>query len=89
MLQHPIRFLTIALLAVLLFNGLRDLTGLGRRVSGYAGGISAARERWDAVTSSVSSFFEKRLTPSSREAAAPPLEPLGMRSTSHGLRAGP
>ena len=71
-LQHPIRFLTIALLAVLLFNGLRDLTGLGRRVSGYAGGISAARERWDAVTSSVSSFFEKRLTPSSREAAAPP-----------------
>jgi hypothetical protein len=72
-LQHPIRFLTIALLAVLLFNGLRDLTGLGRRVSGYAGGISAARERWDAVTSSVGSFFEKRLTPEpSKEAAAPP-----------------
>lgn len=71
-LQHPIRFLTIALLAVLLFNGLRDLTGLGRRVSGVAGGVSAARERWDAVTSSVSSFFEKRLTPSSREAAALP-----------------
>jgi hypothetical protein len=71
-LRHPIRFLTIALLAVLLFNGLRDLTGLGRRVSGYAGGVSAARERWDAVTSSVSSFFEKRLTPPSKEAAAPP-----------------
>lgn len=71
-LQHPIRFLTIALLAVLLFNGLRDLTGLGRRVSGYAGGVSAARERWDAVTSSVSSFFEKRLTPATREAAVPP-----------------
>ena len=71
-IQHPIRFLTIALLAVLLFNGLRDLAGLGRRVSGYAGGVSAARERWDAVTSSVSTFFEKRLTPPSREAAAPP-----------------
>lgn len=71
-LRHPIRFLTIALLSVLLFNGLRDLTGLGRRVSGYAGGVSAARERWDAVTSSVSSFFEKRLTPTSKEAAAPP-----------------
>ncbi|WKA27594.1 hypothetical protein [Bradyrhizobium roseum] len=71
-LRHPIRFLTIALLAVLLFNGLRDLTGLGRRVSGYAGGVSAARERWDALTSSVSSFFEKRLTPASKEAAAPP-----------------
>ena len=71
-IQHPIRFLTIALLAVLLFNGLRDLAGLGRRVSGYASGVSAARERWDAVTSSVSTFFEKRLTPTSREAAAPP-----------------
>lgn len=72
-LRHPIRFLTIALLAVLLFNGLRDLTGLGRRVSGYAGGVSAARERWDAVTSSVSSFFEKRLTPApSKEAVVPP-----------------
>jgi len=71
-LQHPIRFLTIALLAVLLFSGLRDLAGLGRRVSGYAGGVSAARERWDAVTSSVSTFFEKRLTPPSKEAAAPP-----------------
>ena len=70
-LRHPIRFLTIALLSVLLFNGLRDLTGLGRRVSGYVGGVSAARERWDAVTSSVSSFFEKRLTPTSKEAAAP------------------
>jgi hypothetical protein len=71
-LRHPIRFLTIALLSVLLFNGLRDLTGLGRRVSEYAGGVSAARERWDAVTSSVSSFFAKRLTPTSKEAAAPP-----------------
>ena len=70
--RHPIRFLTIALLAVLLFNGLRDLTGLGRRVSGYAGDVSAARGRWDAVTSSVSSFFEKRLTPSSQQATAPP-----------------
>lgn len=70
-LRHPIRFLTIALLSVLLFNGLRDLTGLGRRVSGYAGGVSVARERWDAVTSSVRSFFEKRLTPTSKEAAAP------------------
>jgi hypothetical protein len=70
-LRHPIRFLTIALLAVLLINGLRDVTGLGRQVTGYAGGVSAARERWDSVVSSVSSFFEKRLTPASKEAAAP------------------
>lgn len=69
-LRHPIRFLTIALLAVLLFNGMRDLTGLGRRVSGYAGDISVARERWDAARSWVSSFFEKRLTPTSKDTAA-------------------
>ena len=59
-LRHPIRFLIVALLALMLLNGLRDFAGLGRRISGYAGGVSAARERWDAVTSSVSSFFEKR-----------------------------
>ena len=71
-LRHPIRFLIVALLALMVLNGLRDFVGFGRRISGYAGDISAARGRWDAVTSSVSSFFEKRLTPASKEAAAPP-----------------
>jgi hypothetical protein len=71
-LRHPIRFLTIALLAVMLFNGLRDSAGVGRRISGYIGDVSAARERADAAMSSVSSFVEKRIMRPSQEAAAPP-----------------
>ena len=71
-LRHPIRFLTIALLAVMLFNGLRDFAGVGRRISGYIGDVSAARERADAAMSSVSSFVEKRIMRRSQEAAAPP-----------------
>ena len=70
--RHPIRFLTIALLAVMLFNGLRDFAGVGRRISGYVGDVSAARERADAAMSSVSSFVEKRIMRPSEEAAAPP-----------------
>ena len=71
-LRHPIRFLTIALLAVMLFNGLRDFAGFGRRISGYVGDVSAARERADAAISSVSSFVEKRIMRPSQEAAGPP-----------------
>jgi len=70
--RHPIRFLTIALLAVMLFNGLQDFAGVGRRISGYAGDVSAARERADAAISSVSSFVEKRIMRPSQEAAGPP-----------------
>ena len=70
--RHPIRFLVIALLAVMLFNGLRDFAGVGRRISGYVADVSAARERADAAMSSVSSFVEKRIMRPSQEAAAPP-----------------
>jgi hypothetical protein len=70
--RHPIRFLTIALLAIMLFNGLRDFAGVGRRISGYVGDVSAARERADAAMSSVSSFVEKRIIGPSQEAAGPP-----------------
>jgi hypothetical protein len=69
--RHPIRFLTIALLAIMLFNGLRDFAGFGRRLSGYVGDVSAARERADAAMSSVSSFVEKRIMRPSQEAAGP------------------
>jgi hypothetical protein len=70
--RHPIRFLVIALLAIMLFNGLRDFAGVGRRISGYVGDVSAAREHADAAMSSVSSFVEKRIMRPSQEAAAPP-----------------
>ena len=71
-IRHPIRFLTIALLAVMLFNGLRDFAGVGRRISGYVGDVSAAREHADAAMSSVSSIVEKRIMRPSQEAAWPP-----------------
>ena len=58
-LRHPIRFLTVALLALLLLNGLRDFVGVGRRISGYAGDITAARGRWDSVMSSVEFFVRE------------------------------
>jgi hypothetical protein len=70
--RHPIRFLTIALLAVMLFNGLRDFAGVGRRISGYVGDVSAAREHADAAMSSVSSFVEKRIRRPFQESAGPP-----------------
>ncbi len=57
---------------LLLFNGLRDFAGFGRRISGYVGDVSAARERADAAMSSVSSFVGKRMSrlpPGSRGAA--------------------
>ena len=70
--RHPIRFLTIALLAVMLFNSLHDFAGFGRRISGYVGDVSAARERADAAMSSVSSFVEKRFMRTSQETTVPP-----------------
>jgi hypothetical protein len=73
--RHPIRALTIALLVVLLFNGLADLTGFGRRMAGYVGDISAVRESTDAAMSSAGSFFEKWM-PSFRQAATPPASPV-------------
>ena len=80
--RHPIRFLTIALLAVMLFNGLRDFAGFGRRISGYVGDVSAARERADAAISSVSSFVEKRIMRPSQEAAGPPTSTASIPSPS-------
>ena len=81
-LRHPIRFLVIALLAVMLFNGLRDFTGVGRRISGYVADVSTARERADAAMSSVSSFVERRIMRPSQEAAAPPTSPAAVPSPS-------
>lgn len=80
--RHPIRFLTIALLAVMLFNGLNDFAGVGRRISGYVADVSAARERADAAMSSVSSFVEKRIMRRSEEAVAPTTSSAPMPSPS-------
>jgi hypothetical protein len=81
-LRRPIRFFVIALVAFMLFNTLRAFVGGGRLISGYVADISAARQSADAATSWVSSFFEKRNTRPSQQAAAPPTPPAPIPSPS-------
>jgi hypothetical protein len=71
-LLHPIRFLAIALLAMLLFYGLRDFVPLGRQASGYFDGIAAVRDSAGKAMSSVSSFVNEYILRRSKEATAPP-----------------
>jgi hypothetical protein len=71
-LQHPIRFLAIAVIVFMLVNTVRGFVGTGRQISGYVADVSAARQRADAAMSSVSSFVEKRIVRPSQEAATPP-----------------
>ena len=68
-LLHPIRFLAIALLAILLFYALN---GFGQQVLKYFDGIAAVRHSTDQAISSVSSFIHERILRQSKEAAAPP-----------------
>ena len=71
-LRHPIRFLIIALIVFMLVNTFRGFVGVGRQVSGYVADVSAARQRTDAVVSSVSSFVQKLKRPSQDNAPTPP-----------------
>ena len=58
--RHPLRFLAIALLAILLFNALRGFAGVAQQAS-----------RVYEVMSSVRSFVNKRISWQPQEAAAP------------------
>jgi hypothetical protein len=75
-LRHPIRFLVIAVLSVMLFNALRDLATSGRQIPGYRASI-AARQHVDAAMSSV-----KRVMRSPEEAGTPPAPPAPIPSAS-------
>jgi hypothetical protein len=79
-LRHPIRFLAIALLAILLFNFLRGSGTVGQQVSGYFADVSTARQRVDSAISSASSLLDKRILRRSQEAAAPPTLPTPIPS---------
>ena len=79
-LRRPLRFLAIALPALLLFNALRGPGTVGQQVSGYFADVSAARQRADAATSWVSSFVDKLTSRRTREAAAPPTPPTSIPS---------
>jgi hypothetical protein len=71
-LRHPIRFLAIALLAILLFYALRDLVPLGRQASGYFDAVATVRDSAGKAMSSITSFVNEHILRRSREAAATP-----------------
>ena len=71
-LRHPIQFLAIALLAILLFYAVRDLVPSGRQALAYFDGVAAIRDSAVGVMSSVSSFVNEHILRRSKEATAPP-----------------
>jgi hypothetical protein len=79
-LWHPIRFLMIALVAILLFYALRGVVGLGQQASGYFDGVGALRHGADRALSSVSSFVHEKILRQSKEAEAPPTPPAPIPS---------
>ena len=78
-LRHPIRFVAIALLAMLLFYAVRGFVALGQQVSGYFDGVATVRDSADKAMSSVSSFVNERILRQSKE-AAPPTPPAPIPS---------
>jgi hypothetical protein len=70
-LRHPLQFLGIALLAILLFNVLRGVS-VGRQVSEFVDSVVGVRQRADKAMSSVSSLVDGRSSRQSQDAAASP-----------------
>jgi hypothetical protein len=79
-LLHPIRFLAIALLAMLLFYGLRGFVPSGQQALGYFDGVAAVRHSMDKAMSSVSSFVNEYILRQSKEAPATPTTPAPIPS---------
>jgi hypothetical protein len=71
-LLHPIRFLAIALLAMLLYYGLRGFVPSGQQALGYFDGVAAVRDSagkaMSSVGSSVSSFVNEYILRKPKEA---------------------
>ncbi len=68
-LLHPIRFLAIALLAMLLFYALRGFVPSSQQALGYFDGVAAVRHSMDKALSSMSSFVNEHIFWRSKEAA--------------------
>jgi hypothetical protein len=75
-LRRPMRFLAIALLAILLFYAFRGFVTLGQQVSGYFDRVAAVRHHADDAMSSVSSFVNERILRQSKEAPPTPPNPI-------------
>jgi hypothetical protein len=79
-LQHPIRFLAIALLTFFLFYTLRGFVALGQHVSGYFDDVAAVRDSADKAAASVGSFVNEHILRQSKEATAPSTPPAPIPS---------
>ena len=79
-LRRPVRFLAIALLALVLFYAFRGFVTLGQQVSGYFDRVAAVRHHADDAMSSVSSFVNDQILRQSKE--APPTPPAPIPSAS-------
>jgi len=77
-LRHPIRFIVITILAVVLINALRGF--VGSAIPGYRASV-IARQHANAVMSSVSSLLHPRDT-RSEQAGTPPTPPAPIPSAS-------
>jgi hypothetical protein len=75
-LLHPIRFLAIAVLAMLLYYGLRGFVPSGQQALAYFDGVAAVRDSagkaMSSVSSSVSSFVNEYILRQSKEAPTTP-----------------
>jgi hypothetical protein len=75
-LRHPLRFLAIGLLAVVLFYAMRGVVTVGQQVAGYFDVITAVRHGADTAMSSVSSFVNEHILRQSKEAPSTSPAPL-------------
>jgi hypothetical protein len=83
-LLHPIRFLAIALVAILLFYGFRSFVSFGQQASGVFDRVAAVRHSADQAMSSVGSFINeyilRRPRETTAEGTAPPRPPASISS---------
>jgi hypothetical protein len=79
-LLHPIRFLAIALLAILLFYAARGFIPSGQQALGYFDRVAAVRDSAIQAMSSASSFVNEHILRRSKEAVAPPSPPAPIPS---------
>jgi hypothetical protein len=81
-LRRRILFLTIGLVAALLFYAWQGFGTIGQRVSGYFDGVAAVRDGADKAKSSVGSFFSDHFLRQSNEATPAPTPPAPIPSPS-------
>jgi hypothetical protein len=81
-LRRRLLFLTIGLIAALLFYAWHGFGAIGQQVSGYFDSVAAVRDGADKAKSSVGSFFSEHVLRQSNEATPQPTPPAPIPSPS-------